>query len=153
MWWLKASPIISTALLTLNFITIHLVPKWNVARPSVFDLACQRHIRLRHLLPSLIAISSYSVPLSCLSLCIWMIMFENAASTFSLSYHVSRAPTLCWKWECTVKRNPNISVNKIGWKPPDGYHALEYIWWEHPLKKGTLFFFFFKHCIEFTWSS
>lgn len=140
MWWLKASPIISTVLLlALNFITIRLIPKWNVSLPSeslIWHVSvtsdcvtCLLLSLLYHLTPFL---------LNCMSFHIWMIMFENPASTFSLLYHVSCVPTLCWKWERTVKRNLNTSVNEIGRKPPYVYHALECVW-RDSLNKNLFF--------------
>ena len=145
MWRLKASPIISTVvLLALNFITVHLIPKWNVSHPSeslIWHVSVTSDCVTCSLLSLLYHLTLFL--LNCMSLHIWMIMFENVASTFSLLYHVSRAPTLCWKWECTVKGNPNILVNKMGWKPPYVYYALEYIWRDTLEKKHSSL----KHCI------
>lgn len=90
MWWLKASTIIYTVLLlSLNFITIHSSPKWNVALPSA---SLMLHVSVTSdcvtcsLLSLLYRLTLFL--LNCVSLHIWVIMFEDAVSTFSLFYHV-----------------------------------------------------------------
>ena len=140
MWWLKASSIISTVLLlSVNLITIHLIPKWNVSHPSeslIWHVSVTSDCVTCSLLSLLYHLTLF--PLNCVSLHIWMIMFENVASTFSLLHRVSYAPALCCKGECTVKRNPNILVTETGQKPPYLCHALEFIWWG-TLKKSLFF--------------
>lgn len=90
-----------------------------------FDLACQRHIGLRHLLSCLLAISSYSVSSelhvpSHLDDCLKTLPRHFPYCIICLVLPLSVGN------EITVKRNPNIVVNKIGWKPCSACLALEY---------------------------
>lgn len=145
MWWLKASSIISTVLLlSVNLITIRLIPQRNVSHPSE-SLIWHVRVTSESVTCSLLSLLYHQTLflLNCMSLHIWMIMFENTALTFSLLYHVSRAPTLRWKWERTVKRNPNILVNKIGQKRPYLCQALEHIRRDTLKKQASSL----KHCI------
>lgn len=89
--WAKSLDVVSESqsyylyhFFSLNFITIHLIPKWNVSLPP-YSLICLVSVTSDCVTCSLLSLLYHLTLflLYCMSLHIWWIMCEHAALTFS----------------------------------------------------------------------